>query len=38
MPDWGLDTTRRDEVGPGAGVLRLPVPDVAVGVFNDRHC
>jgi hypothetical protein len=38
MPDVGLDTTRRIEVSPGAGVLRLPVPGAAVGVFIDRHC
>jgi hypothetical protein len=39
MPDAGrLDTTRRVEVPPGAGVLRLLVPSVAVGVFVDRHC
>jgi len=38
MPDAGLDTTRRVEVLPGAGVLRLLVPGVAVGVFVDRRC
>jgi hypothetical protein len=38
MPDVGLDTTRRVEVPPGAGVLRLVVPGVAVGVFVDRQC
>ena len=38
MPDAGLDTTRRVEVPPGAGVLRLLVPGVAVGVFVDRRC
>jgi hypothetical protein len=35
MPDAGLDTTRRVEVPPGAGVLQLLVPGVAVGVFVD---
>jgi hypothetical protein len=38
MPDAGLDTTRRVEVPPGAGVLRLLVPRMAVGVFVDRRC
>ena len=42
LPDAGLDTTRRVEsvceVPPGAGVLRLLVPGVAVGVFVDRRC
>ena len=38
MPDAGLDTTRRVEVPPGAGVLRLLVPGVAVGVFIDCQC
>jgi len=38
MPDAGLDTTRRVEVPLGAGVLRLLVPGVAVGVFVDRRC
>jgi len=38
MLDAGLDTTRRVEVPPGAGVLRLLVPSVAVGVFIDRRC
>jgi len=38
MLDAGLDTTRRFEVPPGAGVLRLLVPGVAVGVFIDRRC
>jgi len=37
MPDTGLDTTRHVEVPPGAGVLRLLVPGVAVGLFMD-HC
>jgi len=39
MPDAGLDTTQRVEsvckVPPGAGVLRLLVTGVAVGVFID---
>jgi len=42
MPDAGLDTTRRVEsvceVPLGAGVLRLLVPSVAVGVIIDRRC
>jgi len=38
MPDVGLDTTRRVDVPPGAGVLRLLVPSVAVGVFIDQSC
>jgi hypothetical protein len=42
MPDTGLDTTRRVEsvcmVPLGAGVLRLLVPGVAVGVIIDRRC
>jgi len=38
MPNAGLDTTRRVEVPPGAGVLRLLVSGVAVGVFIDRRC
>jgi len=38
MPDAGLDTMRRVEVPPGAGVLWLLVPGVAVGVFVDRRC
>jgi len=37
MPESGLDTMRRDEVPPGARVLRLLVPSVAVGVFSDCH-
>jgi len=36
MPDVGLDTTRRIEVPPAAGVLWLLVPGVAVGVCIDR--
>jgi len=42
MPDVGLDTTRRVESGCmvslGAGVLRVLVPGVAVGVIIDRRC
>jgi len=38
MPNAGLDTTRRVAVPPGAGVLRLLVTGVAVGVFIDRRC
>jgi hypothetical protein len=42
MPDAGLDTTRRVEsvcmVSLGAGVLRLLVPGMAVGVTIDHHC
>jgi hypothetical protein len=38
MSDAGLDTMRRVEVPPGAGVLRLLVPSMAVGVFVDRRC
>ena len=42
MPDAGLDTTRRVEsvcvILLGAGVLRLLVPVVAVGVIIERHC
>jgi len=42
MPDAGLDTMRRVEsvcmVPLGAGVLRLLVPGVAVGVIIDSRC
>jgi hypothetical protein len=42
MPDPGLDTTRLIEsvfmVPLGAGMLRLLVPGVAVGVIIDRRC
>jgi hypothetical protein len=42
MPDAGLDTTRRIEsvcmVPLGAGVLRLLVPGVAVGLIIDSRC
>ena len=38
MPNAGRDTTRCVEVPPGAGVLRLLVTGVAVGVFIDRRC
>ena len=42
MPDAGLDTTRHFEsvcvILLGAGVLRLLVPGLAVGVIIDRRC
>jgi hypothetical protein len=42
MPDAELDATRRVQfvcmVLLGAGVLRLLVPGVAVGVTIDRYC
>jgi hypothetical protein len=42
MPDAGLDTTRHVEsvrmVLLGAGVVRLCVPGVVVGVIIDRRC
>jgi len=42
MPDAGLDTTQRVEsvcvVPLGAGVLRLLVPGMAVGVIIDHRC
>jgi hypothetical protein len=38
MLDVGLDTTRRVEGPLGAGVLRLLVSVVAVGVFVDPRC
>jgi len=42
MRDAGLDTTRRVEsvsvIPLGAGVLRLLVPGVAVGVIIDCRC
>jgi len=38
MPEVGLDTMRRVEVLLGAGVLRLLVPGMAVGVFIDCRC
>jgi hypothetical protein len=42
MPDAGLDATRRVEsvcmVPLGAGVLRLLIPGVAVGVIIDSRC
>jgi len=42
MPDVGLDTTRHVEsvcvIPLGAGVLRLLVPGVPVGVIIDRRC
>jgi hypothetical protein len=37
-PDAGLDTMQRVEVPPGAGVLRLLVLGLAVGVIIDRRC
>jgi hypothetical protein len=42
MPDARLDTTRHVEsvceVPPGAGVLRLLVPGIVVGVMIDEGC
>ena len=42
MPDAGLDTTQQVEsvcmVPLGAGVLRLLLPGVAVGVIIDCRC
>jgi hypothetical protein len=42
MPDAGLDTTRRvesvGEIPLSAGMLRRPVPGLAVGVLIDRRC
>jgi hypothetical protein len=42
MPDARQDTTRRIEsvceVHPGAGVLRLLIPGIAVGVIIDCRC
>jgi hypothetical protein len=42
IPDAELDTTQRvasvGMVPLGAGMLRLLVPDVAVGVIIERHC
>jgi hypothetical protein len=38
MPDAGLDKTLRIEVPPGAGVLTLYTPRVAVGVYIDHRC
>jgi hypothetical protein len=38
MPDAGLDKTQSVEVPPRAGVLRLHVTGVAVGVFVNRRC
>jgi hypothetical protein len=37
MPNAGLDTTQRVAVPPSAGVLRLFVTGLAVGVFIDRR-
>jgi hypothetical protein len=38
MPNAGVDVTRRVAVTPGAGVLRILVTGVAVGVFIDHRC
>jgi hypothetical protein len=38
MLDAGLDTTRCVEFPPGAGVLRLLLPGVGLGVFIDHQC
>jgi hypothetical protein len=42
IPDAGLNTTSRGEsvcmVLLGAGVIRLLVPGVAIGVIMDRRC
>jgi hypothetical protein len=38
MPDARLDTTQCVEVPPDAGVLRLLVPGMAVGLFIDHRC
>ena len=42
MPDAGLDTMRRVEsvcvIPLGAGVFRLLVPGLVVGVIIDRRC
>jgi hypothetical protein len=42
IPDARLDTMRRVEsaceVPPGAGLLQLLIPGMAVGVIIDRHC
>jgi len=38
MPGAGLDTTRRIAIPECAGVLRLLVTGVAVGVFINRRC
>jgi len=38
MPNAGLDTMQRVEVSLGAGVLRLLVTGMAVGVFIDCRC
>jgi len=37
-PDEGLDTTQRIEVPLGAGMIRLLVICVAVGLLIDYHC
>jgi hypothetical protein len=38
MTDAGLDTMRHVDVLPGAGVLPLLSPGMAVVVFIDRRC
>jgi len=38
MPDAGVNTTRRVEDPPGAGVIRVLVPSLAVGICIDRRC
>jgi hypothetical protein len=38
MPNAGQNETRCIEVPPGAGVLQLLVPSIAVAVFVDRYC
>jgi hypothetical protein len=38
MPDAGLNTMRQVEVPLGAGVRRLLIPSMAIGVFIDRRC
>jgi hypothetical protein len=37
MQNAGKNETRCIEVPPGAGVLRLLVPSIAVAVFVDRY-
>jgi hypothetical protein len=38
MPNTGLDTTRRVDVPPGAGVLQLLAIGMKVRVFMDCRC
>jgi hypothetical protein len=38
IPEAGLDTTRCFEVPPGARVVQLLLPGIAVGVFIDCRC